>query len=128
MASIYSINFDDAKIIYIGSTKLALELRLYHHLRNKKGTIRKYLNDNNLDEDKLSIHLLESCQDNAKQLEQEYITKHKNLINKRKAYETLDEKKLRLKQYAKHFYHNKGGKSYKKEYYLKNKNKNDINI
>jgi len=129
LINFYKIINHDSSLIYVGSTKKSLLVRLAEHVlshdRAKNCKANKLASYYILDQDYFKIDLIESieCIDNKERLmkEQEYINQFSG-INKNKAYSEFNQlSKESWNQYHRNFYWNTKYRDYKKDYYKNNK-------
>ena len=133
LINFYKIVNHDASLIYVGSTKKALLVRLAEHVlsydRAKNGKANKLASFYILDQDYFKIDLIESieCIDNKEILmkEQEYINEYSG-INKNKSYSEYNQlSKESWNQYQRLYYNSSRHqyRKYKQDYYQNNKQK-----
>ena len=129
LINFYKIINHDSSLIYVGSTKKSLLVRLAEHVlshdRAKNCKANKLASYYIIDQDYFKIDLIESieCIDNKERLmkEQEYINEYSG-INKNKAYSVYNQlSKKSWNQYQRNFYWNTKYRDYKKDYYKNNK-------
>jgi len=129
LINFYKLVNDDESLIYVGSTKKDLIVRMAEHIlswSNAKFKSKNKLSSYDIiDSEKFRILLLEQfdCDSNKDRLmlEQQFINKYKN-INKNKSYSEFNQlSKESWNQYQKNFYWNTNYKDYKKDYYKTNK-------
>ena len=127
----YKIVNHDESLIYVGSTKKDLQVRLAEHIICHYNS--KYKNKNKLasyyiiDQNYFKINLIESvdCIDNKMRLmkEQEYINEYSG-INKNKSYSEFNQlTKESWNTYHRQYYNSTPYRQYKKDYYKTNKTK-----
>jgi hypothetical protein len=114
---VYKIINENNEIVYIGSTTEEKLCRRYNGHKHKAPNHK--------------IILIENYPCNSKEelcmREQEIIEEHSDLLNKKRAYSSEEQKKITKKQTGKEYYQNnkeylnKNRKQYRKEYYEKNK-------
>jgi hypothetical protein len=140
---------DEPNKVYIGSTTLHLEVRLYYHTSIKNTTSNKILNDTK----NAKIELLEeypcSCKKELETREKHWMDQYPNRVNKNIPARTEAEKRELAKQYREEnrekiteikkeyyeankekilervniYYKNDGNKEHQREYQLQNKDK-----
>jgi len=129
LINFYKLITHDESLIYVGSTKKELIVRMAEHIlswSNAKFKSKNKLSSYDIiDSEKFRILLLEQfdCDSNKDRLmlEQQFINKYKN-INKNKSYSEFNQlSKESWNQYQKNFYWNTNYKDYKKDYYKTNK-------
>jgi hypothetical protein len=129
LINFYKIVNHDSSLIYVGSTRKSLLVRLAEHVlshdRAKNGKANKLASYYIIDQDYFKIDLIEAidCIDNKERLmkEQEYINEYSG-INKNKAFSEFNQlSKESWATYQRHFYWNTKYKDYKKDYYKKNR-------
>ena len=129
LINFYKIVNHDESLIYVGSTKKELIVRMAEHILSWSNA--KFKNKNKLssydiiDSEKFRILLLEQfdCASNKDRLmlEQQFINKYKN-INKNKSYSEFNQlSKDSWNQYQREYYNSTQYKDYKKDYYKKNR-------
>ena len=123
---IYKLTSPNTNMVYIGSTILTLNLRLSKHVSDWKRRdccTSKYI----LEKGNVNIELLEEVQvDSIRDLtkiEQEWIDKTPNAVNKKKAYiseeDQKEKKRISSRQYVEEHYEQR--QEYIRKYYEKNK-------
>lgn len=133
LINFYKIVNHDASLIYVGSTKKPLLVRLAEHVlshyRAKNYKLNKLASYYIIDKDYFKIDLIESieCIDNKERLmkEQEYINSYSG-INKNKAYSEFNQlSKQSWATYQRNYYNSSHHqyRKYKKDYYQNNKQK-----
>lgn len=127
----YKLVNNDESLVYVGSTKKPLEVRLSEHIishyiakfKGKKKIASYYI----IDGDYFTIKLIESfeCIDNKERLmrEQEYINEYSG-VNKNKSYSEFNQlSKKSWNLYQKNYYKTTPYRQYKKDYYKTNRTK-----
>ena len=131
LINFYKIINQDSSLIYVGSTKKSLLVRLAEHVlshyRAKNNKANKLASYYIIDQDYFKIDLIEQieCIDNKERLikEQFYINEYSG-INKNKSYSEFNQlSKKSWATYQRNFYWNTKYKDYKKDYYKTNKQK-----
>jgi len=129
LINFYKIINHDSSLIYVGSTKKPLIVRLaehvLHHHRAKNGKLNKLASYYIIDKDYFKIELIEqiNCIDNKERLmkEQEFINTFSG-INKNKAYSEFNQKSSNSwATYQRQYYKTTPYRDYKKQYYNNNK-------
>lgn len=133
LINFYKLVNHDESLIYVGSTKKSLIVRLAEHVlshhRAKNGKSNKLASYYIIDQDYFKIDLIESieCIDNKERLmkEQEYINFYSG-INKNKSYSEFNQlSKQSWATYQRNYYNSSHHhyRKYKKDYYQNNKQK-----
>jgi hypothetical protein len=129
LVNFYKLVNNDESLIYIGSTKKPLEVRLSEHIishYNAKFKYKPKLSSYDIiNQNYFKILLLEQfdCDSNKDRMmiEQQFINKYKN-INKNRSYSEFNQKtKDSWNTYQRQYYNNTEYSNYKKDYYKKNK-------
>ena len=131
LINFYKIVNHDSSLIYVGSTRKSLLVRLAEHVlshdRAKNGKANKLASYYIIDQDYFKIDLIEAidCIDNKERLmkEQEYINEYSG-INKNKAFSEFNQlSKESWATYQRHYYNSNHHhyRQYKKEYYQNNR-------
>ena len=133
LINFYKIVNHDESLIYVGSTKKSLLVRLAEHVlshhRAKNGKSNKLASYYIIDQDYFKIDLIETvdCIDNKEKLirEQEYINEYSG-ININKAYSEYNQLSKQSWATYQRLYYNSSNhhyRKYKKDYYQNNKEK-----
>jgi len=129
LINFYKIINQDSSLIYVGSTKKSLLVRLAEHVlshdRAKNNKANKLASYYIIDQDYFKIDLIEQidCIDNKErfQKEQEFINEYSG-INKNKAYSEFNQlSKESWNKYQRQYYNLTQYRDYKKQYYNNNK-------